>query len=120
MLIIGIGYTKSLRDPWHSVKCPIKRAYISYNPLVAATLPDLDRMKAYDYERKEYAAPSNLVKRYFLCAVCTEYYKSPCKVFTVNILEDKIRVPSVISKYELQCNINREKLIQHMISPECN
>ena len=76
-----------------------------------ATLPDLNRMKAYDYERKEYAAPSNLVKRYFLCAVCTEYYKSPCKVFTVSRLKDEIQAPSVISKYELNCNINREIFI---------
>ena len=49
VLSIGIGYTKILRDQWYPVSYSIKRVYISQNLLVAATLPDLDRMKAYDY-----------------------------------------------------------------------
>ena len=65
VLIIGIGYTKSLRDQWFSTDYPIKRALISQNPLVAATLPHLDKMKCYDYERSEYVAPSNAINRNF-------------------------------------------------------
>ena len=56
--IIGIGYTKTLRDQWHSVNYRI-------NPLVAAIMPDLDRMKYFDYERNENVAPRNAFKRDF-------------------------------------------------------
>ena len=77
-------------------------------------------MKCYDYERCEYVAPSNVIKRDFLRALVTEYYKQPCKIFTVNKLEDRIKAPSIISKQELNCNVNRWKFIQHIQSPECN
>lgn len=53
ILIIGIGYTKMLRDQWNSVEYPIKRAYVSRNPLVTATLPDLDKMLVPDFETSQ-------------------------------------------------------------------
>ena len=62
----------------------------------------------------------SVIKKAFLRSVCTEYYKAPCTVYAVNKLEDKIRASSVISKYELKCNLNRRNFIQHMTSPECN
>ena len=65
VLIIGIGYIKTLRDLWHSVKYPINRAYISRNLLVAATMLDIDRMRIYDYVRKEHISPINVIKKTF-------------------------------------------------------
>lgn len=73
VLIIGIEYTKTLRDQWHSINYSLKRTYISRDPLVTATLPALDRMKAYDYKQSEAVTPSNVIKRDFLCVLCTEY-----------------------------------------------
>ena len=109
-----------MRDTWHSVNYPIKKVFVSRNSLVAVTLPDLDRMECFDYERQEDVSPSNVIKRDFLRAVCTECYKSPYRVFTVIKLENKIRAPLIISDYELNCNVNRETLMKHMTSPKCN
>ena len=104
---------------WHSINYPIKRSFISRNPLVAATMPDLDRIECFDYKRQESVSPSNIIERDFLRVVCAEYYKPPYNVYTVNKLEDKIWAPSIISEYELNCKINRETFIKHMTGPKC-
>ena len=72
-----------------------KRAYVSRNPLVAATLPDLDKMLVPDFETSQRIPPSNVIKRDFLRALATEYMKRPCKVYTVNKLEDKVRAGNI-------------------------
>ena len=59
-----------LRDQWHSIDYPIKRAYVGRNPLVAATLPDLDKMLVRDFETSRDIAPSNVIKRDFFSCCC--------------------------------------------------
>ena len=120
ILIIGIGYTKKLRNQWFSMEYPIKRAYVSSKPLIAATLPDLDKMLIKDLETNDQKPPSNVIKRDFLRALATEYMIRPCQVYTVNKLEDKFRAPHIISEYELNCNVNREYFIKCMTCEECN
>ena len=109
-----------LRDQCHSVNYPIKRVYIGHDPLVVASIPDLNKMLVRDFETEKNMTPSNVIKRDFLRLVSTEYMISPCKVYTVNKLEDKVRAPNIISEYELSCNINRENFIKLMTCKKCN
>ena len=65
ILIIGMVYTKMLRHQWYSVDYPIKKTYVSQNPLVAATLSYLDKMLVTNFETSQKIAPSNMIKKDF-------------------------------------------------------
>ena len=118
LMIIGMGYTKSLRDQWYSFQYPIKTAYVSHDPVVASVVPDLDTMTVFDYVQNRSILPSNVVKRDFLRSLCSEYVAQPCTVYSVNNLGDQIRAPTILSDFELNLNVNRLNFIKYM--RDCN
>ena len=59
-----------LRNQWHSVNYPKKRAYVGHNPLVAARIPDLDNILCRDFETETNIAPSNVIIRDFCGLFC--------------------------------------------------
>ena len=65
VLLIGIGYSDNLRSQWMSANHPIKYAYVQQNPLMAYSVPDMDRMTVLNHDTNEQVNLSNVVKEIF-------------------------------------------------------
>ena len=92
---------------------PIKYAYVQQNPLMAYSVPDMNRMTVQNQDTMEEVNLSNVVKRDFLRALVTEKMFTPCRIFTVNNCDDCVRA-SALSPYEINCSVNRHNFVDSM------
>ena len=113
VLLIGIGYPDDLRNQWMSANHPMQCAYVQQNPLMAYSVPDMNRMTVLNHNTKEQVNLSNVVKRDFLRALSVEKMFTPCRIFTVNDCKDCVRA-SALSAYEINCNANRHDFVEKM------
>ena len=96
-MIIGIGYCQSMRDQYLSVKPPFKLAFVTSNPLTVIIKPDIYKFKFFDKRNKKETCASPAIICDFIRALLTENFGYPCRVHSVNVLEDGVLVNHSLS-----------------------